>query len=97
MKTKLPWLLAAFLGLVVVLSHAQNAAPAGSVSRFQLFPTNQGLYRLDTETGETFIYREGFLPEGTRQYRYNYWQRVDDRWVVHDPAEEARQALSSPR
>jgi hypothetical protein len=107
MKPKLPWLLAGFLGILVVLLHAQNSQPAnGSPARFQLLSadreTAQGnhspaVFRLDTQTGETTIYREGYLPANSQQYRYNYWQRVDDRWLVHDQAEETRQALSSPR
>ena len=97
MKTKLPWLLAALLGLAVIVSHAQNSAPAGSSGRFQMFSAGNAVYRLDSQTGETTVYRQGFLPAGTQQFRYDYWQRIDDRWVVHDPVEEARQALSSPR
>jgi hypothetical protein len=98
MKTKLPWFLAAFLGVVVIVSHAQNQPPAGASQRFQLFSTGgPAVFRLDTQTGETTIYREGFLPANSQQYRYNYWQHIDDRWVVHDTAEEVRQAQSSPR
>ena len=55
------------------------------------------VFRLDTQTGETAIYREGFLPNDSRQFRYNYWQPIDDRWIVHDTVEEARQAQSAPR
>jgi hypothetical protein len=99
MKTKLPWFLLAFLGVVVIASHAQNQPPAGAPQRYQLFSaaTGPAVFRLDTQTGETAIYREGFLPNDSRQFRYNYWQPIDDRWIVHDTVEEARQAQSAPR
>jgi hypothetical protein len=102
MKNKLPlgaagWAVAGCLGLLAVVSHAQNSQPAaGSALRFQVFSDSGRVFRLDTETGEATIYREGTMP-GSQQYRYNYWQRIDDRWVVHDQAEESRQAMSSPR
>ena len=53
--------------------HAQNQQPAGgSVARFQVFTDTGRVFRLDTETGETVIYREGTM-QGNQQYRYNYW------------------------
>jgi hypothetical protein len=91
------WAVAGLLGLATVASHAQNQQPAGgSVARFQVFSDSGRVFRLDTETGETTIYREGTM-QGNQQYRYNYWQHIDDKWIVHDQAEEARQAMSSPR
>ena len=92
------WAVAGFLGLAAVVSHAQNQAPAtGAALRFQVFTADSGrVFRLDTQTGEASLYREGTMP-GSNQYRYNYWQRLDDRWIVHDQIEEARQAMSSPR
>ncbi|HEY4364081.1 MAG TPA: hypothetical protein VGN17_24135 [Bryobacteraceae bacterium] len=92
------WAAAGWLGLAAVVSHAQNQQPAaGAALRFQIFTADSGrVFRVDTETGEAAIYREGTMP-GSNQYRYNYWQRVDDRWIVHDQSEESRQAMSSPR
>jgi hypothetical protein len=105
MNRKLPWgtlgwAMAGLLGLAAAFTHAQNSQPAaGAAGRFQLFTASNGTFRVDTETGETAIYREGSMPPAGAQpqYRFNYWQRVDDRWIIHDQLEEARQAMSAPR
>ena len=93
----LGWAVAGFLGLAAVVSHAQNQPNSPAFPRYQVFTADAGrVFRVDTETGEAAIFREGTMP-GSNQFRYSYWQRLDDRWIVHDQLEEARQAMSSPR
>lgn len=58
------------------------------------------VFKVDTVTGEAWLYEEGFIPPannaGQKSLRYGFWQRVDERWLMHDQEEELRQAGMRP-
>jgi hypothetical protein len=106
MNTKLPWIFIAVLGVLLVASRAQTPGSAvGAVPRFQLFDGENKaggtvVFRIDTQTGEVSGYQEGSLAPNEsptqRTLRYAYWQKVDEKWVLHDRIEEIRQAATLP-
>jgi hypothetical protein len=99
MNTKLLWVVVAVLCALFVTSRAQT--PTAPVPlRFQIFSAGNVVFRIDTQTGQVSAYRDGVVgvsdsPVG-RPLRYGYWQKIDEKWLMHDPAEEARQAQMSP-
>ncbi len=99
MNTKLLWVVVAVLCALFVTSHAQTPT-ASAPLRFQIFSAGNAVFRIDTQTGQTSAYREGTVGVGNspngRPLRYAYWQEIDEKWFMHDPAEEARQAQMHP-
>jgi hypothetical protein len=109
MKTNLPWVVIAVLLALFVTLHAQ--APTASqqgpgAGRFQIVTgeisaqRGPGVFRIDSQSGEAEIYVEGQIAPnnnaGQKALRYGYWQRVDERWLLHDQEEELRQAGMRP-
>jgi hypothetical protein len=99
MITKLPWVVVVVLCALFVSSHAQTPG-SSAPQRYQIYSTDHAVFRIDTQTGQVSAYREGSVGVGDsptgRPLRYAYWQRIDEKWLWHDPAEEARQAQMHP-
>jgi hypothetical protein len=100
MNMKLPWVILAVLCALFVTSHAQTPAGSAAPQRFEIFSTARAVFRIDTQTGQVSTYQEGTVGVGDsptgRPLRYAYWQRIDEKWLMHDTAEEARQAEMRP-
>jgi hypothetical protein len=109
MRDKLLWLAVAVLAAMLVTSRAQSPTPQASSNypRFQLFvaereidsPRDKGplVYRIDTQTGEVATYREGVVQNvgsDKKPYPYRYWEKVDEKFVLHDGFAEVGRALS---
>ena len=103
MKKKLLFAVIAILGLFLAASRAQ--APASPVAKFQLFAaeceTGDGrvptVFRINTQTGEVFTYRDGRMPPSETPDKvvesWRYWKKVDEQWIFHDGLQEAAEAV----
>jgi hypothetical protein len=112
MKQKLPWIIVAILGVLLVGSRSQlsSQAPANPNGRFQIVgvehnvggtPGNdQGVaFRIDTQTGETATYVGGHDLSDDLQtlLRFSYWEKVDEKVIYHDEKQEVRAAIDAQK